>query len=67
MIKFYKTHLIEAFKKQNNLSTTAFCKLCNICLSTYKRIFSQNGKISARYIVRIIKVLKISLDSFLYI
>lgn len=39
--------MIEKFLKENNLSIAKFCKLCGICVSTYKRVISnKNYKIN---------------------
>ena len=42
--------LIENYLKTNNLSISAFCKLCKICSSTYKRIINgENVSVMSLY------------------
>ena len=58
MKNLINTQLIENYIKENGLSKTKFCKICNISLSTYKRIMTdKNVRINALF--RISRVLKI--------
>jgi len=67
MKKIYKTILIKNFINTHNISPNAFCKLCNISYSSYKRILNQNGRVRIRNIFKITKILKVSISEFLMI
>lgn len=57
MLLKFKKELCENFMKENNLSKTAFCKLCKINLDTYYRILNGQGKFRINALCKISKVI----------
>ena len=59
------TKLIDNFLKENNLSKTQFCKLCNISLQTLKNVYLSNNKISVKPIVKLALTMKVRLKDLI--
>lgn len=57
-----KYELIEKFMQKNNLSNTAFCKLCKISPATFKKI--KNNQINYRInaLFKIAKTLNVNIS-----
>lgn len=53
-----KTEIIESYITDNHISKTQFCKMCNISLSTLKKIFT-NKDIRLNALFKIAKVIGI--------
>lgn len=54
-----KTELIENFIKENNLSKSRFCKMCNISQSTLNKIMNNSENFRIIALFKIARVLKI--------
>lgn len=65
MDKFFRTEIIEEYKKKHNLSNAEFCKICNISQSTLNRVISHDKNLPLRYAINIIKTLNITLSEFI--
>lgn len=52
------TKIIEDYRKENQLSVTKFCKLCQITPGTYKKIMS-NESFNIKALFKIAKILGI--------
>jgi len=65
MEEFFNLKLIDSYKSHHNLSTSAFCKLCKISPSTYKRIINHDLNLPLRFAVRVVETLNITLSEFI--
>ena len=56
----FNQNLIKDYMEKHKLSMTAFCKLCKICPTTYKKIFANMSKgLSVSSVYRIAKILNV--------
>ena len=53
-----KTEIFENYMKKNNLSKTAFCKLCKISPSVLKKIMNNQNNFYIIALFRIARVIK---------
>ena len=65
-MKYYKTELIENFRKQNNLTVIKFCKLCKIYEGSYYKIINQQLKCRASVIFKIARAMNIHMSELYY-
>lgn len=63
MKKYYNTHLIDEFRKENELTVVEFCKLCKIAIETYYKTIKEQLKCVPSVIFKILKVLNIHMSS----
>lgn len=61
----FKTEIITNFIKENNLTKTKFCQLCNIRLITYEKIFHNKFNIDLNDLVKIAKMIKIEISQLI--
>ena len=54
-----KTEIIEEYRAKNELSKSAFCRICKIPFRTYGKIMNGDYNFDVRALLRISKVLKI--------
>ena len=57
--------VIEDYKRENNLSTTQFCKKCGISIATYRKIEKGETHLRLKPILKIITTIKCKCDDFL--
>lgn len=65
MEKFFNTEIIDEYKLKHNLSSTDFCKICNISQSTYNRIMSHDKNLPLRFVINVVNTLNIKLSEFI--
>ena len=65
MNKIIKTELIENYIKENNLTKSKLCKLCDISTKKLNLLLKNKVKIKIETLVKISKLTKISIDDFL--
>lgn len=65
MSAMVKTELINNYINENNLSKTAFCKLCKISLTTLNNILANKGNIRILAIFKISRAMKIKISELL--
>ena len=66
MQKYYKTELIENFRKENKLSVIQFCRLCKISQDLYYKVINQQLKCRASSIFKIARVINVSMSDLHY-
>jgi predicted transcriptional regulator len=66
MKKKIKTNVIEHFIKENQLSKTRFCKLCDISLSTFRKIMAQDYRFRLKAIFKIANAMNIPVGNLFY-
>lgn len=54
-----RTEIIEEYRVENELSKSAFCRICKIQFRTYEKIMKGNYNFDVRALLRISRVLKI--------
>ena len=54
-----KTEMIDAYMQENNLSKTAFCKMCKISTSTFKKIMANDSNFGIIALFKIARVMGI--------
>ncbi|MGN1222351.1 MAG: hypothetical protein ACI4TT_03860 [Christensenellales bacterium] len=58
MRHIFKTHLVDNYLQQNNLSAEEFCKKCDISLVNFANIM-QSGKVCSSVLGRVARVLNV--------
>lgn len=66
MNKYYKTDLIENFRKENNLTVELFCRICQITKQAYYKIINQQLKCKIVNLFKVARVMKISISELHY-
>ncbi|MBQ7797769.1 MAG: helix-turn-helix transcriptional regulator [Clostridia bacterium] len=66
MKKYYKTELINKFRKENKLTVEKFCKLCNIAVSSYYKIINQQLKCRSSIVFKIARLMHIRMSDLYY-
>ena len=59
--------IIKDYMEENNLSVEAFCELCKISRSEYKRIMNYDGSLGGRPIYNVAVALGVKCDDLLNI
>lgn len=62
MENIIKTEVILEFMEKNNLSPTAFCRLCKISKSSYDKIMNNDLRVKIRTVLKIMVAMKIRLN-----
>ena len=65
MKNIIKTEFIKKYIKENKLTKTEFCKLCDISTSTLNSLLKNKVLIKLETLIKISKSTKITIDDFL--
>ena len=65
-MKYFKTELIEEFRKEKGWSITRFCKECRIGLDVYNKIINQKMNFRASMLFRIARVIGLQVYQLMY-
>ncbi|MBO5102878.1 MAG: helix-turn-helix domain-containing protein [Clostridia bacterium] len=60
-----RSELILSYMQENKLNKGEFCKLCDISMISLNKLLHNDFKINTEVVLKVIKVLGITMDDFL--